>query len=73
MKIYAVTHRNPVYLKAVYQSWITLVNTEDEIPSGFRYLSWQDGYRVWRMTHERVPIPLGRVPDISCAIYLIRR
>lgn len=69
----AISHHHPTYLKAVYAHPIELTDHERHIPSGSKYITWDGHFRVWRMTPERVPIPLGRFPDIHAAMYIARK
>ena len=72
-RVIALSHHNPHYLKATYaNAFIDHVDHEDRIKSGRKFISWDDGYRVWKMTPERVPIPIGRFPDLGSAIYRAR-
>lgn len=69
----AIDNRSPVFLKAVYPQPIKLLDHERHIPSGRKYITFDGAFRVWRMTPQRVPIPLGRCSDIHCAMYLARK
>lgn len=73
----AVTHHAPEFLKAAYRPDIDLVDHVRHVMPGARYITWEDNHewkwRVWRMTRERVPIPLGRFQTIGAAIYTARR
>lgn len=49
---------------------------EETVPARAKYITpdaYLNQWRVWRMTHERVPIPLGRFQDIAWAIYTARK
>ncbi len=52
----SITHHAPEFLKAAYKSPVDLVDHERHIKAGEKYLSFDGGFRVWRMTRERVPI-----------------
>lgn len=72
----AVTHHNPAFLKAAYAADLDLTDHERHIKAGAKYITWQGDdapWRVWRMTKERVPIPLGRFTTIAGAIYTARK
>lgn len=69
----AICNHDPTFLKAVYPQPITLVDHERHIPSGSKYITFDGTFKIWRMTRERVPIPLGRCNDIQGAMYLARK
>jgi len=72
-RVIAVSHHDPHYLKATYaQPFVDHVDHERHIKAGRKYITWDDGFRVWKMTPERVPIPLGRWPDLGAAMYRAR-
>lgn len=69
-RVIALAHHNPRYLKETYKHpLIDHVDHERHIPAGTKYLSWDDGYRVWKMTRQRVPIPQGKFRSIYEAIF----
>jgi hypothetical protein len=71
--VYTLTHRSPVFLKTVYPRHdITLVDDERHIPVG-SFISFDGRWRAWRMTRQRVPIPLGACETLASAMYLCRR
>jgi hypothetical protein len=71
--VYTLTHRSPVFLKAVYpRPDIVLVDDERHIPIG-NYVTFDDRWRVWKMTRQRVPIPLGAFHSIESALFIARR
>lgn len=70
MRITAVTHHDPTFLKAAYaHPSIDLTDHERHIRSGSTYLTWDGQWRLWKMTPERVPIPQGRFQTINSAIF----
>lgn len=74
--IIAVTHHNPHFLKAAYAADLDLTDHERHIKAGAKYITWQEHdtpWRVWRMTRERVPIPLGRFKELGGALYVARK
>ena len=74
MKITAVTHHSPEFLKAAYaHPLVDLTDHERHIRSGHHYLTWDGLWRVWKMTPERVPIPQGRFPTLNAAIAAAKR
>ena len=69
MRVMALSNHDPRYLKETYKH--PLVDHVDDvrhIPAGTRYISWDGGYRVWRMTRQRIPVPVGRFRSIHEAI-----
>ena len=72
-----LTHHDPAFLKSAYRHDTDLIDHERHIPARAKYITWdaahQWQWRVWRMTPERVPIPLGRFPDIGAALSAARR
>lgn len=75
--VLVLTHHAPAFLKAAYRPDTDLIDHERHIPARARFVSWEADHdrpwRVWRMTRERVPIPLGRFPDIGAALCAARR
>lgn len=76
--ITAVSNRAPEFLKAAYASpSVSLIDDERHVRAGKKYITFDDSrafkWRVWRMTRERVPIPLGAFPDLGDALYIARR
>lgn len=71
--IRSITHHAPAFLKAAYANPVALIDHERHIKPGEKYLSYDNGFRVWRMTRERVPIPLGKYKDMGSAIYAARK
>lgn len=69
-----LTHHHPAFLKVAYSLDLNLIDHERHIPGGRKYLTWEPdrGWRVWRMTRERVPIPLGRFDDPGMALFHAR-
>lgn len=69
MRVIALAHNDPRYLKETYRHpLIDHVDSERHIKAGERYIAWDNGYRVWKMTRHRVPIPIGRFRSIHEAI-----
>jgi hypothetical protein len=69
-----IDNRDPIFLKTVWPMNLDLIPTEDRVPSGHKYITFDAGrWRCWRMTAQRVPIPLGRFGDIAGAIYMARK
>ena len=69
----ALSCKDPAFLKAAYPCpLISLVDDERHIQPG-KYISFDGRWRVWRMTRERVPIPLGAFPSIDAALFQARR
>jgi hypothetical protein len=67
-------NRDPVFLKTVWPCRdITLIDDERHIQSGSKYIDFDGRWRVYRMTKERVPIPLGAFQSLSAAIFQARR
>lgn len=67
--IWAVTHHDPEFLKAVYKKpQIKLTDHERHIPTGQKYISWDGSWRIWLMSPERVPIPKGRYPTLNSVL-----
>ena len=73
MVIYAITDRNPIYLKAIYPAPVELVNTVDEIPAGSVFIRWSNNFETLKLTRTRRAIPLGRFSNVHEAIYNCRR
>lgn len=76
--IRTLTTHDPEFLKTVYnRTDIDLLDHERHIPTGDKYitygglLGWK--WRVWRMTRERVPIPLGAFISLNYAICEARK
>jgi len=68
------TNRDPLFLKTVYPCPdIALIDDERHIKSGSKFIDFDGRWRVYRMTPERVPIPLGAFPSLPCALYIARR
>lgn len=68
-RVIALAHHDPRYLKETYRHpLIQHVDDERHIPTGARYLSWDRGYRVWKMPFSRKPIPVGKFRSIHEAI-----
>lgn len=73
-----ITHHDPGFLKPAYsRTDVDLIDHERHIPSGTKYGSFDPGsrfkWKVWRMTRERVPVPLGAFESITDAVYSIKR
>ena len=69
MVIFAVTHRDPTYLKAIYPAPVTLVNTPDEIPPGSRFICWDGCFCAFHMMRRpRMRYPLGRFESLKAAL-----
>lgn len=71
--IYAVTDRNPIYLKAIYPAPVTIVNVIDEVPSGAVFIQWGGNFETLKLTRSRRAIPLGRFTNVHAAIFNCRR
>lgn len=72
--VIALTHHNPTFLKAAYAADLDLIDHERHIKAGTKYITWGEGkWFAWRMTRERVPIPLGRFNDLGGALYVVRK
>jgi hypothetical protein len=72
--IYAVTNRDPLFLKEAYKHPdIQLINHEGFVPPGQRYITWDGQWRLWKMLPERVPIPQGRFKTLNTAIFYLMR
>lgn len=76
--IAAITNRSPDFLKPAYACpSLSLIDEDRHVRAGAKYLTFDDTrtnrWRVWRMTRERVPIPLGAYPDLASALYVARR
>ena len=71
--IYAVTDRNPIYLKAIYPAPVTLVNVIDEVPAGAVFIQWGGNFETLKLTRSRRAIPLGRFSSVHEAIFNCRR
>lgn len=72
---YTITNSHPAFLKTAYLYDLNLIDHVRHVPSGAKYISWEmnRGWRVWRMTKERVPIPLGVFNNPGCALYVARK
>lgn len=69
MKVIALANNDPRYLKETYKHpLISHVDHERHIRAGEKYISWDGGYRVWKMTRQRVPIPIGKFRSIHEAV-----
>ena len=74
MRITAITHHNPTFLKAAYSHPdIDLTDHERHIRSGSHYITFDGQWRLWKMTPERVPIPRGRFQTLNSAIFAAKR
>lgn len=71
--IYAVTDRNPTYLKAIYPAPVELVNTVNDIPTGAVFIQWGGNFQTLKLTRSRRAIPLGRFTNVHEAIFNCRR
>lgn len=68
MRVIALANNDPRYLRETYKHpLIDHVDHERHIKPGVRYLSWDRGYKVWKMTRQG-PIPVGRFRSIHEAI-----
>lgn len=68
MRVIALANNDPRYLRETYKHpLIDHVEHERHIKPGVRYLSWDGGYRVWKMTRHG-PVPLGRFRSIYEAV-----
>lgn len=70
--IYAITDRSPEYLKAIYPAPVELVNTVQEVPAGVNFIQWERGFKVYKQTREKIPIPLGRFSNVNEALFRAR-
>lgn len=69
-RVIALAHHDPRYLQETYKHpQIDHVDHERHIPAGRRYISWDGGYRVWKMTLWRKAIPIGKFRSIHEAIF----
>lgn len=73
LRVYAVTDRNPIYLKAIYPAPVELVNRREDIPPGGVFIQWDAGFDTYRLTRSRRAIPLGRFSNVHEAIFNCRR
>lgn len=76
MKVTAVTHHDPRFLKPAYAADLALTDHERHIKAGAKYITWKERetpWHVWKMTKERVPIPLGRFKELGSALYVARK
>lgn len=72
--IYAVTDRNPEYLKAIYPAPVEIVNTRDEIPGGCGFIEWSGCFCAYHMMRRpRIAYPLGRFASLKAALAAARR
>jgi hypothetical protein len=68
-RVIALSHHDPRYLKTTYaHPLIDHVDHERHIKAGTRYLTWDNGYAVYRMTWNRQPVLMGRSKSIHEAI-----
>lgn len=77
MTVHALTHHAPEFLREAYRLNLILVDHERHLPGGIKYLTYEPGqilpWRVWRMTRQRVPIPIGACYSIGEGIYNARK
>jgi len=73
MVIFAVTDRNPIYLKAIYPAPVELVNVIDDLPAGAVFIQWGGNFQTFKLTRSRRAIPLGRFTNVHEAIFNCRR
>jgi len=74
-KIKTVTHHAPDFLKTAYKHdhLLELVNHERFIPTGERYITYNNGvWSVYKLDEYRYPRLCGRNKVMHLAVYLAR-
>lgn len=59
-RVTALSHHHPRYLKATYaDEHCKHIDHERHIPAGQRYVAWRDGFAVFKMGNNEIPILIG--------------
>ena len=74
MKIKTITQHDPAFLKTAYKHdhLIDLQNHEGFVDDGEVFIRYDNVWKIYRMTKERIPQLLGKFKTLHTAVYRAR-